>query len=333
LPDSGADPGSALNEAVEKGQMRPSDVTRLVLLGGIWGASFLFIKVALDDLTPLQIVAARIAVGALLLVGLLYARGGRIPRDRELLGTLTIMAFISNIVPFGLITWGEQYITSSLTAILNSTTPLFTVLIAAAFLPGEALRSVRLAGVVLGFAGVGVIVGFDSGGSLQGIIAVTIASLSYAAGFVYARRHLSGRDLSPLALPATQLLISTLLTLPFALVDVARTPPSLTLDATASTLALGLLGTGWAYVLYYRLIADIGATSASFVTYLIPIFGIGLGAVVLNEDLGVNTLAGAALVIGGIALAELGNRRPTPSEGAACEVQEAATRSSETTVR
>ncbi|CAN5651676.1 DMT family transporter [soil metagenome] len=319
--------------AVEKGQMRPSDAARLVLLAAIWGASFLFIKVALEDLTPLQIVATRIAVGALLLVGLLYARGGRIPRDRELLRTLTVMAFIGNIAPFGLITWGEQYISSSLTAILNSTTPLFTVLIAAAFLPGEALRSMRLAGVALGFAGVGVIVGFDSGGSMQGIIAVTIASLSYAAGFVYARRHLSGRDLPPLALPATQLLISTVLTLPFALVDVARTPPSLTLDGTASTLALGLLGTGWAYVLYYRLIADIGATSASFVTYLIPIFGIALGAVILNEELGVNTLAGAALVIAGISLAEVGNRRPTPSEATACEMEEAATRSSETTAR
>lgn len=332
MPDSGV-PESITRQAVEKGQMRPSDVTRLVLLGGIWGASFLFIKVALDDLTPLQIVATRIGVGALLLVGLLYARGGRIPRDRELLRTLAVMAFISNIVPFGLITWGEQYITSSLAAILNSTTPLFTVLIAAAVLPGEALRTVRLAGVVLGFAGVGVIVGFDSGGSLQGIIAVTIASLSYAAGFVYARRHLSGRDLPPLALPATQLLISTVLTLPFALVDVANTPPTLTLDGTASTLALGLLGTGWAYVLYYRLIADIGATSASFVTYLIPIFGIVLGAIVLNEELGVNTLAGATLVIAGIGLAELGNRRPVPSEATACEIEEGAKRSSETKAR
>ena len=313
--------------------MRPSDAARLVLLGGIWGSSFLFIKVALEDLTPTQIVASRIAIGAVLLIALLHARGGRVPRDRQLLRTLTVMAFIGNIVPFALITWGEQYITSSLAAILNSTTPLFTVLIAAAVLESEALRAMRLAGVVAGFAGVGVIVGFETTGSIEGMVAVTIASLSYAAGFVYARRHLSGRDLPPLTLPATQLLISAVLTLPWALVDFVRTPPSLTMDATASTLALGLLGTGWAYVLYYRLIADIGATSASFVTYLIPIFGIGLGAVVLNEDLGVNTLAGAALVIGGIALAELGNRKSAPSEAAACEMEETATRSSETTAR
>ncbi|MGH2698037.1 MAG: DMT family transporter [Actinomycetota bacterium] len=313
--------------------MRPSDAARLVLLGGIWGSSFLFIKVALDGLSPLQIVAGRIAIGALLLIALLYARGGRLPRDRALLGTLTVMAIIANILPFMLITWGEQHITSSLTAILNSTTPLFTVVIAAAALPGEGLRPVRLAGVVLGFAGVGVIVGLDTGGSLAGIVAVTVASLSYAAGFVYARRHLSGLELPPLALPATQLLISTVLTAPFALVDVVRTPPDFTLEASASTLALGLLGTGWAYVLYYRLIADIGATSASFVTYLIPIFGIALGAMVLNEELGVNTLAGAALVIAGIALAELGNRRATPSETATCEPEEVATPSSETTAR
>jgi drug/metabolite transporter (DMT)-like permease len=313
--------------------MRPSDAARLVLLGAIWGSSFLFIKVALEDLTPTQIVAGRVGIGALLLVVLLNARGGRIPRDRNLLGPLTIMALIGNILPFALITWGEQYITSSLTAILNSTTPLFTLLIAAVALEGESLRAMRAAGVVLGFGGVGVIVGFETGGSIEGMIAVTVASLSYAGSFVYARRHLSGRDLPPLTLPATQLLISTVLTLPWALVDVVRTPPDLVLDATASVLALGLLGTGWAYVLYYRLIADIGATSASFVTYLIPIFGIALGAVVLSEKLGVNTIAGAVLVIGGIALAELGNRRPTPPEATAAEVEEIATRSSETRAR
>ena len=313
--------------------MRPSDAARLVLLAGIWGASFLFIKVALEDLTPTQIVSSRIVVGALLLIVLLHARGGRLPRDRQLLGRLTVMAFIGNIVPFALITWGEQFITSSLAAILNSTTPLFTVLIAAAVLESEALSAMRLAGVALGFAGVGVIVGFETTGSIEGIVAVTVASLSYAAGFVYTRRHLSGRDLPPLTLPATQLLISAMLTLPWFLVDVVRTPPTLTLDATASTLALGLLGTGWAYVLYYRLIADIGATSSSFVTYLIPIFGIGLGALVLNEHLGLNTLVGAALVIGGIALAEFGNRGSAPPEASACEMEETATQSSGTTAR
>ena len=316
-----------------KGRMRPSDLTRLVLLGGIWGSSFLFIKVALEDLTPTQIVAGRIAIGALLLVSLLHLRGGRIPRDRQLLGPLLVMAVIGNIVPFALITWGEQFITSSLTAILNSTTPLFTVLIAAAVLESESLRAMRLAGVVLGFAGVGVIVGFETGGSIEGVIAVTAASLSYAGSFVFARRYLAGRDLPPLTLPATQLFISMLLTLPVAIVDVARTPPVFTFDATASALALGLLGTGWAYVLYYRLIADIGATSASFVTYLIPIFGIALGAVVLSEDLGANTIAGAILVIGGIALAELGKGKPTPPEAAAPEIDQASRQSSETTAR
>ena len=316
-----------------KGLMRPSDAARLVLLGGIWGSSFLFIKVALEDLTPTQIVAGRVAIGALLLVSILLVRGGRIPRERQLLGPLLVMAIIGNIVPFTLITWGEQFISSSLTAILNSTTPLFTVLIAAAVLESESLRAMRLSGVVLGFAGVGVIVGFETGGSIEGMVAVTVASLAYACSFVYARRNLSGRDLPPLTLPATQLLISAVLTLPWAIVDVARTPPDLTFDATASALALGLLGTGWAYVLYYRLIADIGATSASFATYLIPIFGVALGAVVLGEDLGVNTIVGAVLVIGGIALAEIGNRSPTPPEGAAPEDDRSARQSSETTAR
>jgi len=300
--------------------MRPSDAARLVTLAAIWGSSFLFIKIALEDLSPVQIVAARIVIGAALLSALLCGSGGRWPKDKELLKILTVMALIGNLVPFMLITWGEQHISSSLTAILNSTTPLFTVLIAAAALPSESLRPLRLSGVVLGFAGVGVIVGFDATGSFMGMVAVTLASLSYAGGFVYARRHLSGRDLPPLALPATQLSISTAVILPFAAVDVALNPPTFAPVALACTLALGLAGTGWAYVLYYRLIADIGATSASFVTYLIPVFGIALGALVLREDLGWNTIAGAALVIAGIAVAEIGGRR-SPPNATACEIE------------
>lgn len=311
--------------------MRPSDAARLLALSAIWGSSFLFIKVALEDLSPVQIVAARIAIAAAMLVALLYAGGERLPRGRGLYRSLTVMAVIGNVAPFSLIAWGEQEVSSSLASILNSTTPLFTVLLAALFIGSERLRPGRFAGVVLGFAGVGVIVGLDSAGSTSGKVAITLASVSYAGGFVYARRHLVGLDLPPLAVPATQLLISTAMTLPLAVIDSVRTPPTLSVGAVGSTLFLGVLGSGVAYMLYYQLIADVGATTSSFVTYLIPIFGVALGALLLDEELGLNVLVGALLVIAGIALAEISARRAIPAASAGGI--DCATEPSETTAR
>lgn len=295
--------------------MRPSDAARLVGLGAIWGSSFLFIEVALEDLSPMQIVAARLGIGAALLVTLLFASGERLPRGPQLYRTLAIMAVISNVAPFTLIVWGQQEVSSSLASILNSSTPLFTALLAAMFIETERLRPARFAGVVLGFAGVGVIVGLDAAGSTAGKIAITLASVTYAGGFVYARRHLVGLDLPPLAIPATQLLISTAIVLPVAVLETIRTPLTLSAQAIGSTLFLGVFSSGVAYLLFYRLIADVGATTSSFVTYLIPIFGVALGAVVLDEELGLNVLVGAVLVIAGIALAEVAGRRAVPKAG------------------
>jgi len=310
--------------------MRASDVARLVALGAIWGSSFLFIEVALEDLTPLQIVAGRIVTGAVFLTALLYGSGGRLPRGRDLYRSLTVMAVVSSVAPFILIAWGQQEVSSSLASILNSTTPLFTALLAAMFIGTERLRPARFAGVVLGFAGVGVIVGLDAAGSTSGKIAITLASASYASGFVYARRHLVGLDLSPLAIPATQLLIASAMALPLALIDGLQTPPTLSVGAIGSIGFLGVLGSGVAYMLYYRLIADVGATTSSFVTYLIPVFGVTLGAVLLDEELGLNVLVGALLVVAGIALAELSARRTTPTDSAGGV--DCATEPSETTV-
>ena len=311
--------------------MRPSDAARLVGLGAIWGSSFLFIEVALEDLSFMQIVVARLGIGAALLVALLYAGGARLPRGLQLYRTLAVMAVISNVVPFTLIVWGQQEVSSSLASILNSSTPLFTVLLAAMFIESERLRPARFAGVVLGFAGVGVIVGLDAAGSTAGKIAITLASVSYAGGFVFARRHLVGLDLPALAIPATQLLISTAIVLPVAVIETMRTPSTLSAQAIGSTLSLGVFASGVAYMLFYRLIADVGATSSSFVTYLIPIFGVALGAVVLDEELGLNVLVGAVLVIAGIALAEVAGRRAVPK--AADGGIEPATEPSETTAR
>jgi len=287
--------------------MRPSDAARLLLLAAIWGSSFLLIKLGLEGFSPVQLVEGRVVVAALVLLALLFARGVRLPVGAW--PSLALMAVVANIIPFMLITWGEEHISSSLAAILNSTTPLFTALLANVFLHTEKLTALRAVGILIGFLGVGVIVGGGEEGSLGGQLAIVLASASYAIGFVYARRHLVGRGGTPLRLSAGQLLVAAIAFLPVAAVDTAATPPDFGATATISVLALGSIGTGLAYLLYYRLIEDVGATTASFVTYLIPIFGAVLGWAILDERIGWNVVAGAVLVLGGIALAEHGARR------------------------
>ncbi len=285
--------------------MRPGDAARLLLLGAIWGSSFLFIKLGLRVYTPSQIVAGRVVIGVAVLLFLLRYRGLSLPRGAATWRSLLFMAVVANLVPFLLITWGEERISSGLTAILNSTTPLFTAALATVYIVSERLTSLRLGGIVLGFAGVGVIVGIE-GGSLVGQVAVVLAALSYAVGFVYARSRLTGRSGSPLELSAGQLLVATILIVPVAGIDSIAHPLEVGLEPSASVFALGFFGTGLAYVLYYRLITDVGATTASLVTYLITIFGAVFGWVALDERLGWNALVGAAMVIAGIAIAQRG---------------------------
>ena len=288
-----------------RAMMRPSDAARLLLLGAIWGSSFLFIKVALEDFGPVLIVAGRLVLGLALLLGLMRFHGRRLPRDPATLRSLAVMAVVSNLIPFTLITWGEKSITSGVASILNATTPLFTAGIASFFVAGDRLTWRRAVGIAIGFAGVGVIAGVDvNGGSLAGEIAVVLASLSYGIGFVYARKRVVGGPHGPLVLSAGQLLIAGAVATPFAALEVATNAPSLTATAATSVLALGVAGTGLGYILYYRLVEDVGPTTASFVTYLLPIVGVVLGAVALDESLGWSTLVGSAMVILGIALAE-----------------------------
>jgi len=300
--------------------MRPQDGARLLLLGTIWGSSFLFIKVALGEMTPVQIVSGRLVLGAAVLWGILAVRGtirsGAMGAWRPLL----VMAVVANVVPFALITWGEERISSGLAAVLNSTTPLFTAALAATLVPGERPTLLRVGGILLGFLGVAVIVGVEpDAAELSGELAVVGASFAYAIGFVYARRRLTGGGHSPLELSAVQLTLASALILPIAVWNTVLHPPTFTLAASSSIAALGMLGTGIAYIILYRLLHDVGPTSTSFVTYLLPIFGVVLGWLLLDERLGWNTLLGAALVIAGIATAEAGARpssEPTPLEAA-----------------
>lgn len=306
--------------------MSRGSLLRLALLGSIWGSSFLLIKLGLEGLSPTQLVLGRLAAGTAVLAVIVVLRRERLPREPALWGHLAVMAVVANIVPFALFGFAEQRISSGLAGVLNGTTPLFTLLVAAlatrAGWPGDGLTGTRLAGLGVGFAGVVLVVapwrGGALGGGLTGTLACVVAAACYGVAFVYTRRHISGSGYSPLALSACQLGAATAL-LGVAAPVVARGAVDLQPRVLAATAVLGALGTGIAYLLNYRLIRDEGPTSASMVTYVVPVVAVLLGVLVLGEPLTWELFAGAAVVIAGVALAEgrLGTARrgrgPSPT--------------------
>lgn len=306
--------------------MSPGGLARLGLLGSIWGASFLLIKFGLEGLSPTQLVLGRLAAGTLVLALVIAVRGVRLPREPALWGHLALMGVLANIIPFALFGFAEQRISSGLAGVLNGTTPLFTLLVAVLAArspaqpaqPGDRLTLIRAAGLLVGFAGVVLVVAPWRGGTLDGGLAGTLACLlasaCYGVAFVYTRRFISGSGYSPLALSFSQLGVATLL-LAAAAPLVARGPVDLRPGVVAATAVLGGLGTGIAYLLNYRLIRDEGPTTASMVTYIVPVVAVVLGVLVLGEPLTWELFAGAAVVVLGVALAE--GRPSTSRRGAA----------------
>jgi drug/metabolite transporter (DMT)-like permease len=277
-------------------------VRRLFLLAFIWGWSFLFIKVAVDGLTPTTVAWARIALGAAVLYAILRHQGGRIPVDRTSLRHYAVAATIGNIVPFTLLAWGEQHITSALTAVLNASTPLFTAVFAAIGL-SERLRPVQIAGLALGMAGVAVAAGLGAsdleGSSTAGALASILAGAAYGIAFVYMRRHLVSYP--PIVAATGQLATGAVMLFPLAALTSILDGVSLTPTRLGAIVALGVIGTGLAYVLNYRVIGDLGPTNASLVTYVIPVVAVVVGIVVLDEPFEWRLVVGGLLTVGGIA--------------------------------
>jgi len=283
------------------------------VLGFIWGSSFLFIKVGVEaGLQPLTLVMIRLLLGTGLLAVVIAASRVALPRDPRTYGHLAVMGLIAIALPFSLITWAEQSVDSTIASVINGGVPLFVIPIAAVVLRDEPVTPNRLAGIAIGFVGVAILVGFDpgrlAGGDLAGELAIVGATISYAAGGVYARRMVRGL---PVIVPAFfqvafALVIVSVLALAFE--RPLHVPTGL--DALFAVAWLGLLGSGVAYVIFFRLLGRWGASRTSLVTYLMPIVGLALGATVLGETVDGRVLAGAALVIGGIALvnSRLGSR-------------------------
>jgi drug/metabolite transporter (DMT)-like permease len=275
---------------------------QFAFLAAFWGASYLFIKVALEDVfSAPSIVFIRTALAALVMLPLIADRA-TLAALRERARPIAVLAFVQVAAPFMLISYGEQHISSSLTGILVATAPIFTFLLAIFIARDERAQGIGIVGVGLGIAGVVLLLGIDAGGgaaALIGGLMVVLASLGYALGSFYLKRTMGG--MQPVAVVAGTMAVSALMSLPVVALDPPSGSPSL--EATGALVALGVLGTGISFVLFYNLIAAVGPTKSSLVAYVAPGFAVLYGVLLLDESFTLATLAGLVLIIGGSWLA------------------------------
>jgi drug/metabolite transporter (DMT)-like permease len=274
-------------------------------LAAFWGASYLFIKVALeDDFGAAPIVFIRTALAALVLLPL-AARTGALSGLRGQIGPIFVLAAVQVAAPFLLISAGEQHLASSLTGILVATAPIFTFLLAFALSGEERAGALSLAGVAVGVVGVALLLGVDAGGgtaALVGGLMVILASLGYGLGAWFLKRRIRG--VQPVGVVAATMAASALMVAPLAAIDLPPHGPEL--DTVAALTALGVLGTGVSFVLYYSLIGSEGPAKASLVAYVAPGFSVIYGVTILDESFSVATAAGLLLIVGGSWLAAEG---------------------------
>jgi drug/metabolite transporter (DMT)-like permease len=324
------DGGDKVNDSAIKTAMGLREWAMLLALSVLWGGSFLFVGVAVKELPPLTLVTLRVSLAAVTLLAVLRIGGVALPREPRIWAALLVMSLLNNVVPFTLIAWGQSHIASGVASIFNATTPLFGVLVAHLWTSDEKATPSRLAGVLVGFAGVTVMMG---GAALRSIGidllaqgAILIASLCYAVSGVYGRRF-TAMGVAPLATAAGMLTVSSLLLLPVALaLDRPWTLPTPSPAALLSVAALALVSTAFAYLFYFRILAVAGATNLMLVTFLIPVSAIMLGTSVLGERLEPRHFVGMVLIglglaaIDGRPLAALhslfnGSRRARPGSG------------------
>jgi len=277
----------------------------LFLLAAIWGVSYVFIKVAVEDIEPAPMMAARaLLAGLLLFPYLAVTMGSRTAAValRTHWRPALVLGALNAAVPFWLVAWGEKHIDSSIAGIAQATVAIFTFLLAARFLPHEAVGITRILGVAIGFVGVAVLAGFDPGGgwiAVAGTLAVVLSSLSYAGAGVYGQ--LSVRTVPGPVLATGSMLAGGLILLPLALFQLPEHAPDA--EAIGALLALTVVGTTFAQLLLFRMLRLYGSRRLSLVTYLIPGFALFYGAVLLDEPITVAAVGGLVLILGGVALA------------------------------
>jgi drug/metabolite transporter (DMT)-like permease len=281
-----------------------SALPRIALLALIWGSAFLWIKLADRGFSAVEVTLARLALGAAVLFAIVRVRREAVPRSGRLWAQIAVAALFANAVPYLLFAVAEQTVDSSTAGIINATTPLWTVVLALAVRHQKTVTSWQATGLIVGFAGAVLIFtpwhtagGLFSAGGLECLA----ASVSYAVSYIYMDRFLARRGIGPVVLSACQLLAAAvMLAIALGVYDVQT--PHVTAENVAALAVLGIIGTGFAYVLNYQIITSEGATVASTVTYLLPVVAIVLGVLVLGESITVTTLAGIALVLAGVAL-------------------------------
>ena len=309
--------------------MRLRDMFEMFLLSAVWGASFILIKLAGDDLPPVWVAVGRLAFGSAFLWIALGLGRHKLPPLR-MLPPLLVVAVLNNAIPFCFFPWGERTVPSSIAAILNATTPIWALLLGLIFGTSRATRLTSV-GVVLGFLGVlgvvyghasGIANGTSSGGYLLGVLLIAAASLSYGAGAVLAKRWLQGVE--PVVIATIQLTLAGLLLLPLA--AFGPHPTALHLKSAIAVTVLGVLGSGLAYLLFFRLLATISSTRTVAVTYLLPIWGLFWGFIA-GEEIRWTALAGVVVVLVGLILLNL-KTEPRPlaavaSPAESCSAEEA----------
>ena len=279
-----------------------------ILLGLIWGSSFLWIKIGVEEMDPATLVAYRVSLGALAMLAYVRLTGEKLPRNPRDYLPLAALGMIATALPFFLITWGEQYIDSGTAAVLNSLTPIFSLILAGFILRTETVTRARVVGLVTGFAGAALLASreFALRGdpvALLGVAAVTVAAISYAGGASVSRAMVHGTPRNVVA--AGNLTFGAAYIWIFTLVTGSNPAPPTQPDSIIALLWLGLLGSFFAFLLLYFLIAHLEATVASMVTYLFPVVGVTLGVALLHEVLDARLLIGTGLVVVGIVVVSL----------------------------
>ncbi|HZO48973.1 MAG TPA: DMT family transporter [Gaiellaceae bacterium] len=291
----------------------------LLLLAAVWGASYLLIKLAVEEISPAATMAFRVAVAALLLVpyaARLYGVRGLVVRLREAWRPCAVLGLNNAALPFWLVAWGETHVDSSIAAIAQSSVPIFNLLIALRVLPHERVAPSRALGLAAGLAGVALVTGLHPQGGLHavvGTLAVVLASVSYASAGVYGQLRVRG---TPGPILATgSMLAAALYLLPFGLAQLPAQAPGW--RAWTGLLALTVLGTALAQIVLFRILAGWGSARLSLVTYLMPGFAVVYGAFVLDEPVSASALAGLGLILLGVAFASGGVPRPRRERTAA----------------
>lgn len=292
---------------------RPRDAALLLILALVWGNSFLFIKLAVALVPPIWIVATRMTIGALLLIVIGLVSGQRGPRDAKTLAMLGLIGVAGSALPWLVQAWAQQFLNSGLVAVLNASTPLVTLLLAVG-IGQERLYRNRVLGLAIAVGGTLTVVWGEvhGGRSPLALALAVLATFGYAVAGVMTRAHVSGR-VPNLFAAQVQLGAGALVLVPSAGALVGPPPTALTPTVALALLALGALGTGVAFLIYFSLIQNVGATNTSMVTYLVPIVGLTSGALVRGERFGSNVFVGALAMIFGVWLAQ---RAPAPARPA-----------------